>query len=36
MWYHRRGCVEDKLKADGSMQWAASDPDTLALSFFLY
>jgi hypothetical protein len=36
MWHHRGGCVELKLKTDGSMRWAASDPSTPTLPFFLY
>jgi hypothetical protein len=35
-WHHCRGCVEVKLKTDGSMRWATSDPATLALLFSLY
>jgi hypothetical protein len=31
-----RGCVEGKLKMDGSMRWAASDPATLPLLFSMY
>jgi hypothetical protein len=30
------GCVENMLKMDGSMRWAASDPATHALPFCLY
>jgi hypothetical protein len=30
------GCVGIKLKMDGSMRWAASDPATLTLSFSMY
>jgi hypothetical protein len=33
---HHGGCVGGKLKLDGSMRWAASDPATLALPFFSY
>jgi hypothetical protein len=33
---HRRGYIGGKLKLDGSMRWAASDPATLALLFFFY
>jgi hypothetical protein len=32
-WHHRGGCIGGKLKTDGSMRWAASDPTTLPLSF---
>jgi hypothetical protein len=35
-WHHRGGCVGSKLKMDGSMRRAASDPATLALSFSFY
>jgi hypothetical protein len=35
-WHHRGGCVRGKLKLDGSMQRAASDPATLALSYSFY
>jgi hypothetical protein len=35
-WHHRGGCMEDKLKTDESMRWAASNPTTLALSFSMY
>jgi hypothetical protein len=35
-WHHRGGCVGGKLKLDGSMQRAASDPATLALLFSFY
>jgi hypothetical protein len=35
-WHHHVGCVEVKLKTDGSMRWATSDPATLALPFSLY
>jgi hypothetical protein len=28
MWHYRGGYVESKLKMNGSMQWAASDPST--------
>jgi hypothetical protein len=38
-WYtrhHRGGCVGIKLKMDGSMRRAASDPATLTLSFSMY
>jgi hypothetical protein len=35
-WHHRRGCVELKLKTDGSMRQAASDPCTPTLSFSMY
>jgi hypothetical protein len=30
------GCVGDKLKTDGSVRWAASDPAALPLSFSMY
>jgi hypothetical protein len=36
MWHHRGGCVGGKLKLDGLMRWAASDPATLALPFSFY
>jgi hypothetical protein len=36
MRYHYGGCVESKLKTDGSIRWAASDPATLALPFSFY
>jgi hypothetical protein len=35
-WHHRGVCVEFKLKTDGSMRWAASDPSTLTLPFCMY
>jgi hypothetical protein len=35
-WHHHRGSVKVKLKTDGSMQRATSDPATLTLSFSLY
>jgi hypothetical protein len=35
-WHHGGGCVEIKLKTDGSMQWVVSDPATPTLLFFLY
>jgi hypothetical protein len=35
-WHHHGGYVGGKLKLDGSMRRAASDPATLALSFFFY
>jgi hypothetical protein len=35
-WYYHGGCIEDKLKMDGSMRRVALDPATLALSFSLY
>jgi hypothetical protein len=35
-WHHRGGCVGDKLKMDGSMRQAASDPTILALPFSFY
>jgi hypothetical protein len=35
-WHHRGGCVGGKLKMDGSMRRAASDPATLALPFSFY
>jgi hypothetical protein len=31
-----RGCVERKLKTDGSMRWAASDLFFLKSSFLVY
>jgi hypothetical protein len=34
--HHHGGCVGGKLKLDGSMRRAASDPATLALPFFFY
>jgi hypothetical protein len=36
MWHHHGGCVGGKLKTDGSMRWATSDPATLPLSFLMY
>jgi hypothetical protein len=30
------GCIEDKLKTDGSMRRATSDPANLTLPFSLY
>jgi hypothetical protein len=36
MWYYYEGCIEIKLKMDGLMRSAASDPATLALPFSLY
>jgi hypothetical protein len=36
LWHHHGGCVRIKLKTDGLMRWAASDPSTLALPFLLY
>jgi hypothetical protein len=35
-WHHRGGYVGGKLKTDGSMRWAASDPATLPLPFSVY
>jgi hypothetical protein len=35
-WHHRRSCMEMKLKTNGSIRWAASDPATLTLPFLLY
>jgi hypothetical protein len=35
-WHHHRGCVGIKLKMNGSMRRAASDPTTLTLSFSMY
>jgi hypothetical protein len=35
-WHHHEGCVELKLKTDGSMQRALLDPATFALPFSLY
>jgi hypothetical protein len=35
-WHHRGGCVGEKLKLDGSMRQAASDPATFALPFSFY
>jgi hypothetical protein len=35
-WYHRGGCVEDKLKTNGSMRQLVSNPATLTLLFLLY
>jgi hypothetical protein len=34
--HNRGGCVKDKLKTDGSMRQAASDPTTLTLLFSMY
>jgi hypothetical protein len=36
MWHHRGGWVELKLKTDGSMWWATSDPYTPTLLFLFY
>jgi hypothetical protein len=36
MWHHRGGCVGGKLKMDGSMRRAVSDPATLPLLFLMY
>jgi hypothetical protein len=36
MWHHRGGCVGGKLKVDGSMRRAVSDPATLPLPFSMY
>jgi hypothetical protein len=36
MWHHHEGYIGGKLKMDGSMRWAASDPATLALPFSMY
>jgi hypothetical protein len=36
MWHHHGGCIEDKLKLDGSMRWAVLDTAILALPFFFY
>jgi hypothetical protein len=35
-WHHCGGCVGGKLKTDGSMRRATSDPATLPLSFSMY
>jgi hypothetical protein len=35
-WHHPGGCVEGKLKMDGSMRRTASDPATLPLPFSMY
>jgi hypothetical protein len=35
-WHHHRGCVRDKLKTDGSIRRAASDPATIPLPFSMY
>jgi hypothetical protein len=35
-WHHHGGCVKVKLKMNGSMRRAASDPATLILPFSLY
>jgi hypothetical protein len=35
-WHHSGGCVRGKLKTDGSMRRAASDPATLPLPFLMY
>jgi hypothetical protein len=36
MWHHHEGCIESKLKIDGSMRWATSDPSTPTLAFSMY
>jgi hypothetical protein len=35
-WHHHSGCIEIKLKMDGSMRRATSDPSTPKLMFSLY
>jgi hypothetical protein len=35
-WHHCGGCVDVKLKLDGSMLRDVSDPATIALPFSLY
>jgi hypothetical protein len=35
-WHNHGGCVGCKLKTNGSMRWAASDPATLPLLFSMY
>jgi hypothetical protein len=35
-WHHQGGCVQVKLKTDGSMRRAASDPVTPSLLFLMY
>jgi hypothetical protein len=35
-WHHHGGCVGGKLKMDGSMRQAVSDPAILALPFSFY
>jgi hypothetical protein len=35
-WHHHGGCIKIKLKMDGSMRRAASDPATLTLLFSMY
>jgi hypothetical protein len=35
-WHHHGGHMEMKLKTDGSMRRAASDPTTLILPFSMY
>jgi hypothetical protein len=35
-WHHQRGYVGGKLKMDGSMRWATSDPATIHLPFLMY
>jgi hypothetical protein len=34
MWHHRGGCVGVKLKTDGSMRRAVSDPATPTFAVF--
>jgi hypothetical protein len=36
MWHHHGGCVELKLKTDGSMRCATSDSSIPTLPFSLY
>jgi hypothetical protein len=36
MWQHHRGCIELKLKTDGSIRRAVLDLSTLTLSFSVY
>jgi hypothetical protein len=35
-WHHHGGCVESKLKMDGSTQWAASETSIPESSFSMY
>jgi hypothetical protein len=35
-WHHRGGCIRGKLKIDGSIRRAASNPTILTLPFSLY
>jgi hypothetical protein len=36
MWHNHGGCIRMKLKTDGSIQRATSDPSTIPLPFSLY